>query len=62
MIKVDTKLYDIPKNSKYSAILILFPGDSMIIRGSFRDIYTRVPLTLIGDGHAPATHYVLTQE
>lgn len=49
-------------NSKYGAMLVLFLGDAITNWGSFSDISISDPFTLIGDGHAPATYYVLTQE
>lgn len=46
-------------NSKYSGVILLFLGDSIKNMGSFKDM--EMGESLIGDGHAPATYYVLTQ-
>lgn len=46
-------------NSKYSAVILAFIGDSF---GDLKDLLNNMPsdpMDLVGDGHAPATYYVL---
>lgn len=45
-------------NSKYAGVILLFVGDALRNAGSFMDM--ELGETLVGDGHAPATYYVLT--
>ena len=45
-------------NSKYAGVILLFVGDALRNAGSFMDM--ELGKTLVGDGHAPATYYVLT--
>ncbi len=46
-------------NSKYAVVIVLFLGDAVWNMGSFEDL--SLGESLIGDGHAPATYYILTQ-
>ena len=45
-------------NSKYTGVIIFFLGDAIGNRDSFKNM--ELGESLIGDGHAPATYYVLT--
>lgn len=45
-------------NSKYAAVIILFLGDAVMNSDSFEGM--ELGQSLVGDGHAPATYYVLT--
>lgn len=46
-------------NSKYGGVIVLFLGDSLMNLDSFKNL--SIGESLIGDGHAPATYYVLTK-
>lgn len=46
-------------NSKYSVVILAFVGDAF---GDLKDLISNLPsdpMDLVGDGHAPATYYVL---
>lgn len=45
-------------NSKYAAVVLLFLGDAVTHKSSFEGM--EFGQSLVGDGHAPATYYVLT--
>lgn len=44
-------------NSRYTGVILLFIGDAALNWSSFEDM--ELSDTLVGDGHAPATYYVL---
>ena len=46
-------------NSRYTGVILLFLGDAALNWDSFEGM--ELSDTLVGDGHAPATYYVLTQ-
>lgn len=48
-------------NSKYSVVILAFVGDAF---GDLMNLISNLPsdpMDLVGDGHAPATYYVLIQ-
>lgn len=45
-------------NSKYFGVILLFLGDAIIHHKSFNNM--ELNESLVGDGHAPATYYILT--
>ena len=46
-------------NSKYAGVILLFIGDAAFNMGAFDGL--ELGASLVGDGHAPGTYYILIQ-